>query len=104
MSARTFPQLIGQLRQVLGGLPDRRTGQNTRYSMEDIGASAFSIFFTQSPSFLSFQRSRQPAKGQNNAQSLFEVGHIPSDNPIRQTLDPVAPQRLFPIWPCARSL
>ena len=98
MSARTFQQLIGQLRQVLGGWPDRRTGENTRYSMEDIGSSAFSIFFTQSPSFLSFQRSRQQAKGQNNAQSLFQVGHIPSDNHIRQTLDPVAPQSLFPVY------
>lgn len=98
MSARTFPQLIGKLRQVLGGLPDRRTGQNTRYRIEDIGASAFSIFFTQSPSFLSFQRSMQQAKGQNNAQSLFQVDPIPSDNHIRQTLDPVAPQALFPVY------
>jgi hypothetical protein len=97
MSARSFPQLIGKLRQGLSQLPDRRTGDNTRYSLEDMGASAFSIFFTQSPSFLSFQRSMQQAKGQNNAQSLFQVGRIPSDNHIRHTLDPVAPHTLFPV-------
>jgi hypothetical protein len=78
-------------------LPDRRTGQNTRSSVEDIVSSAFSFFFTQASSFLSFQSSLQQAKGQNNAQSLFQVGHIPSDHPIRQTLDPVAPQTLFPV-------
>ena len=64
--------------------------------MEDIGASAFSLFFTQSPSFLAFPRSRQQAKGRNNAQSLFAVEPIPRDNHIRQMLDPVAPSSLFP--------
>jgi len=98
VSAKTWDGLIGHLRQVFGALPDRRTGDNTRYSMEDIASSAFSIFFTQSPSFLSYQRTMQQAKGRSNAQSLFQVGQIPSDNHIRQTLDPVLPQTLFPIY------
>jgi hypothetical protein len=89
------------MRQVLGALPDRRTGHNQHYRMEDIGSSAFSIFFTQSPSFLSFQRTMQQAKGRNNAHSLFQVEHIPSDNHIRQTLDPVPPATLFPVYDAA---
>lgn len=98
MSVKTWDGLIGHLRQVLGALPDGRTGENTHYSMEDIASSAFSIFFTQSASFLAFQRSMQQAKGQSNVHSLFQVQQIPSDNPIRQTLDPIPPETLFPVY------
>ncbi len=98
MSLKPWPQLVGSLRQTLGALPDRRTGDNTRYSMEDIGMAAFSVFFTQSPSFLTHQQTMQKNKGQSNAQSLFEIKEIPSDNHIRDTLDPVAPEKLFPLY------
>ena len=98
MSFKKWNQRIGSLRQTLGGLPDRRTGENTRYSMEDIGLSAFSVFFTQSPSFLAYQKTMQKSKGQSNAQSLFEIQQIPSDNHIRDTLDPVPPEKLFPLY------
>lgn len=98
MSRQGWKSQIRHLRQVFAGWPDRRTGTNTQYSMEDIGLSAFSVFFTQSPSFLASQKTLQQAKGQSNAQSLFEIQHIPSDNHIRQTLDPVPPETLFPLY------
>jgi hypothetical protein len=82
----------------MGGLPDARTGDNTRYSMEDIGLSAFSVFFTQSPSFLSAQKTLEQNKGCNNAKSLFQIQEIPCDNHIRQCLDPVSPDKLFPLY------
>jgi len=86
------------LRRTLAALPDRRTGDNTRYSMADIGLSAFSVFFTQSPSFLSAQKTLLQAKGRSNAQSLFQVAEIPCANHIRQSLDPVPPDQLFPLY------
>ena len=98
MSANTWKGLVDQLRKVLGAFPDPRTGDNCTYSMEDIGSSAFSVFFTQSPSFLAHQTSMQKAKGQSNAQSLFEIKQIPCDNHIRNTLDGVAPEKLFPLF------
>ena len=51
-------KLIGDLRDVCGGLPDRRLGsaEDCRYMMADIGLSAFSLFFMGSPSFLAHQR------------------------------------------------
>jgi hypothetical protein len=98
MSLQTFDDLIAQVRQTCAEFPDPRTGDNTRYSMQDIGCSAFSVFFTQSPSFLSFQDHMQKVKGHDNAQSLFQVEHIPCDNHIRQTLDSVPPERLFPVY------
>jgi hypothetical protein len=51
MSRATFSDLVGSLRQTLAGLPDRRTGQNLSYAMEDFGLGAFAVFCTQSPSF-----------------------------------------------------
>jgi len=83
------------LGQVMDGLPDGRTGDNTSYAMKDIGLGAFSVFFTQSPSFLAHQKTMEQSKGQSNAQSLFHLDKIPSDNHIRDMLDPVPPQELF---------
>ena len=52
MSLRRFDQLIGRLRQRVAAFPDRRTGRNKKYTMADIALSAFSVFYTQCPSFL----------------------------------------------------
>lgn len=89
---------MGCLRQVLESLPDKRTGKNTRYGMEDAALSAFSVFFTQTPSFLAYQRLMAGSKGRSNAQSLFGVHLIPSDNHIRDLLDPVKPECVFPVF------
>ena len=34
---KTWDEQLEHLRQTLGGFADRRTGDNTSYSMEDIG-------------------------------------------------------------------
>lgn len=62
--------------------------------MEDIALSAFSVFFTQCPSFLSFQKQMKEAHGQSNALSFFKIQEIPSDNHIRNMLDPIEPGHL----------
>lgn len=99
MSARgLFDTIVGSFRQVLSSLPDKRTGKNSRYGMEDAALSAFSVFFTQTPSFLAYQRMMEGSKGHSNAQSLFGVHRIPSDNQIRALLDPVKPEQVFPIF------
>jgi hypothetical protein len=93
-----FEDLVGHLRKALAGLPDRRTGSNLSYSMEDFGMSAFSVFFTQSPSFLAHQAVMERTRGGSNAGSFFGIGRIPCDNQIRTMLDPVAPEALFPVY------
>ena len=65
--------------------------------MVDAGMSAFSVFFTQSPSFLDWQTRMQQAEGTNNASSIFGVHKIPSDVHIRNLLDPVPPDTLFTV-------
>jgi len=95
MGAFSFSDLISRLRDCAAALPDSRKGANTRFTMADIALSAFSIFFMQCPSFLAFQQSMQRQKGRNNAQSLFGIEKIPSDNHVRDILDPIAPEQLF---------
>lgn len=89
-----FDELIGELEETLTDLPDYRTGQNSQYSIKDAALGAFGVFFTQSPSFLAYQRDLQRRKGQSNAHTLFQVAQIPSDAQIRNLLDPIKPEQL----------
>src|SRR5512137_2112789 len=79
LNARRFDDLIHRWRTVASGLPDPRTGDNTQFEMADIALPAFAVFFTQCPSFLSFQQNMEIAQGRNHARSLFQVGRIPTD-------------------------
>jgi hypothetical protein len=94
----SFDTLVGSFRQLLESLPDKRTGKNTRYGMIDAALSAFSVFFTQTPSFLAFQRTIEKSKGRSNVQTLFGVHQIPSDNHIRDLLDPLKPALVSPVF------
>jgi len=98
MSLRRFDQLIGSIRKRLGAFHDRRTGKNKKYTMEDIALSAFAVFYTQCPSFLAAQKAMEENKGQSNAQTLFQIENTPCDNHIRDTLDDVAPEELYPLY------
>ena len=91
-------RMIKRLEQVCEGFPDLRTGKNSIYDLADVGMSAFSVFFTQSPSFLAHQRDMKLRKGRCNAESLFELREIPSDNQIRNLLDPVSPEHLGSVY------
>ena len=93
-----FDDVIEALCQRMREIPDPRSGSNTRYSMEQIGMAAFSVFFTQSPSFLSYQTAMQENKGNSNANTLFGVDKIPTDNHIRKQLDHLSPSHLFPLF------
>ncbi len=87
----TFDSMVSYLRSTMAGFPDKRTGKNGRYSIEDAALGVFSVFFIQSPSFLSFQETMLKNKGKSNAQTLFEMDQIPCDNHIRDLMDEVEP-------------
>jgi hypothetical protein len=98
LPAPTYASLIGLLRAAFKDMPDNRLKSNaTIYEMVDAGLSAFSVFFTQSPSFLDWQIRMQQEKGRNNANSLFGIHKIPTDAQIRNLLDPVPADTLFPL-------
>ena len=90
--------MIERLEQGCGEFPDVRSGKNIRYDLADVGMSAFSVFFTQSPSFLAHQRDMQLRKGRSNAESLFHLSQLPSDNQIRNLLDPVMPKHVDRVY------
>ena len=90
-----FQSLVDLIGTNLAQLPDfRKASPNQRYEIRDAALSAFAVFLMQSPSFLAQQRDMQRRKGRNNAQSLFGVHQVPSDNQIRTLLDPIAPRYL----------
>ena len=88
-------QLIGFLDQELKELPDNRKGENKKYTVNHAVKAGFSVFFTQSPSFLQHQRLMKPKKGKDNAESLFGLSEIPCDNQIRKLLDPIPATTVF---------
>ena len=92
--ALKLTRLIKDLEEVFGEFPEHRTGKNSQYELADAGMGAFSVFFTQSPSFLAHQRDLKMRKGRSNAEKLFALRDIPSDNQIRSLLDPISPTHL----------
>ena len=66
--------------------------------MADFGLAAFALFFMQSASFLSFQRTLEKGQGRSNCQTLFGIAKIPSDNYIRDMLDLADPALLRPCF------
>ena len=94
----TLDEMTKRIRGTFERFTDPRRGKNTRYTLVDAGLSAFSVFFMQSPSFLDYQRSLEQRLGKNNAQTLFGVHEIPSDNQIRHLLDATEPERVEPLF------
>ena len=91
--------LLGSLRGCLDRFPDKRRGMNATYGIGDIGMAAFSVFFMQSPARswrIGSAGWRRPRPLQ--LRQLFGIAKIPSDNHIRDMLDPAAPALLRPVF------
>jgi len=87
----SLQNIMVQLRQGWASLPDARMpNNNTKYAIVDGVLAAFAVFFMQSSSFLAHQRLLQSKKGRNNARSLFQVEELPSDQQIRNLIDPLS--------------
>jgi len=95
----TFDRIINKFHSIISEFPDNRTGSNSRYSMTEAAIGAFSVFFTQSPSFLSYQKAMEKTKGESNAQSLFGIHKTPCDNHIRDLTDEVNPSHVYLMFP-----
>lgn len=97
-ATKIFDKFVEELQGSFEKLPDYRTGENMRYEIKDAAMSAFGVFFTQSASFLAYQRLMEEAKGKSNVHSLFGAERIPSDNQIRNLLDPQEPEMLYDVF------
>lgn len=83
---------------VLDSQWDERNQERCKYRLSDAGLAAFSVFYTQSPSFLSHQRSMVKRRGRSNAQSIFGLEDIPTDTHIRTLLDGIDAESLGVIY------
>jgi hypothetical protein len=87
-----FDFLIESLTHNISNIEDtRKQRTNIIYSLKDIILSAFSIFYFQNKSWLSFQRDMDTAKGTSNAKTMFGIQNIPTDTHVKQILDKITP-------------
>jgi len=94
-----FDFLIATLTHNISNIDDnRKQRSNLVYSLKDIILSAFSIFYFQNKSWLSFQRDIDTAKGISNAQTMFGISDIPSDNHIRNVIDKITPDNFKKVY------
>lgn len=96
--SKIFDELVEEMQRSFEKLPDPRSGENIRYEVKDAAVSAFGVFFTQSASFLGYQRMMAQAKGRSNVQSLFGAERIPSDVQVRNLLDSQEPGLLAGVF------
>ena len=72
----TFAGIVEQLRDTFRAFPDcRKPGNNTRYTLEDAGLSAFSVFFMQCASFLEYQR-RMVENQERSNRHYSKISHL----------------------------
>jgi len=94
-----FDKMLNSLRINIANIKDeRKSRSDIKYKFTDIILSAFSIFYFQNKSWLSFQNSMKSLKGNSNATTIFKIEDIPSDNHIRNILDKIKPQSFKKVY------
>ncbi|MEW6734860.1 MAG: transposase [Acidobacteriota bacterium] len=95
--ALTFDELMSFLDEQFQTFPDKRIGNAVNYQLPDVLKAAFAMFSLKSPSLLDF-KTQTPAE-EKNLHSIYGIrGAIPSDNQMRDILDPLDPQLLRPLF------
>ena len=93
-----FELILDCIASVFDAQLDKRKAERCKYRLSDAGLAAFSVFYTQSPSFLSYQRDLEKRKGKSNAQRIFGLEQIPTDTHIRTLLDKVDAEALGVVY------
>src|SRR6266436_2858976 len=85
--------LFGLVHNSFANIPDRR-GDDAGISLPDVLMSAFAMFSLTSPSLLAFDKQR----AEGNLGTIYGMEHVPCDTHMRETLDPVSPASLRPVF------
>src|SRR5580704_10023876 len=93
-----LPFLLAGLKAVCATFPDARKGRGGNIEIFDFGLSAFSMFFMQSASFLTYQRTLERGHGRSNCQTCSGSVEFPPTNYIRGRLDEADPGLLQPCF------
>jgi hypothetical protein len=76
----------------------RRKSNATKYTMRDAILGAFSMFFMQNESFLEHQRQMTSLHGKSNAQTIFGIFNIPTNQQIKNILDGIPAAALIGVF------
>ena len=98
LKSLSFHHQVSRLHHLFETFPDNRSRSNISKEFNDAAMGAFALFFTQSPSFLAYQKLMRESEGMDNAQNLFGVNELLSDNHIRNLMDEVSPCLVFPFF------
>jgi hypothetical protein len=85
--------LFGTLRSGFAAMAEHRPG-TPDISLTDARMSAFAMFSLKSPSLLAFDRERP----EGNGQRVYGIERVPCDTAMRESLDPVEPESLRPLF------
>ena len=90
------------LRQCLSkhflSINDLRQQSKLDYQLHDCLMSGFAMMFFQDPSILESQRRLEEQSQFSNLSSVFQIKSVPKESQMRDTLDWVDSQHLFPIF------
>lgn len=81
--------LFQSLENVIPSIPEHRSTNHTLHSIRDATFVIFSGFFLQAPSLKGHIDFLRKTKASKNKTSLFQIRTIPTDNQIRNIIDPV---------------
>jgi hypothetical protein len=91
--------LLDYLNSSISQLTDpRRKSNATKYTMRDAILGAFSMFFMQNESFLEHQRQMASLHGKSNAQTMFGIFNIPTNQQIKNILDGIPATALIGVF------
>lgn len=85
--------LLSMLRSGFADIADHRPG-TPDISLTDALLSAFAMFSLKSPSLLAFDKDRTAG----NLQRVYGIERVPCDTAMREILDPVEPESLWPFF------
>ena len=90
-----FDRLVGKIEQAMVSVKDHRKTK-PEYSLKDCLMAGLAVFCLKDPSLLSFV-DNYPTR-RSNLEAVFKISKLPSDNGLRNILDPVDPTSLKPCF------
>lgn len=90
--------LLPKVRNVFESVPDHRRAANSDISLTDALMSGLAVFALKFPSLLKFDEQREEAHIRQNLKRLYGVERAPCDTQLREILDPVKPQAIYPAY------
>jgi len=93
----SIPGLLALVRKEFEPIKEHRI-KTISYKLTDVLMSALAMFGLKYSSLLQFDRSSRDECTRANLSNLYGVEQAPSDSPMREILDPVAPEDLRPAF------